>query len=368
MKVCLYGAFGRHNFGDILFPHIVTKLISHVVNEEDIVMCDILERDMRKYGGHNVLSITSLDYDSITHAIIVGGEICECDIDDGVYMFCPNKDEDTLIKIDLLKQHLETGCYILNKKTFVNEKCVLIANSIGGLYNCRDVIRDKLKNYSYVSTRDSLYEGQYDIVPDCAVLTKEFFNEKIMLYKNDIPFINEKYIAIQCGQSDLDSSLIENIEQISNYYKLPIYFFVAGITKGHDSFDKYEEIISKINTNYGLHVFYETNIWKICCLIANSYITIGSSLHVRILTFTYSKIRFTISTKISISSKHYSFINKWDNIPDSYISNNNLFNAIKLLTVDKINIYNNNDSITSAINEYKSKSKKWLDFFTHLPN
>jgi hypothetical protein len=27
MKTILYGAFGRHNFGDMLFPHIVDNLI-----------------------------------------------------------------------------------------------------------------------------------------------------------------------------------------------------------------------------------------------------------------------------------------------------------------------------------------------------
>jgi hypothetical protein len=370
IKVCLYGACGRHNFGDMLFPHIVTKLLSsYAVKEENIIVCDILDRDMRIYGGHNVSSITSLEYENITHAIMVGGEICGCHIDIAIYMFHPDKDENTFTKNKLLKKYLEKNCYVLNKKTFVNEKCVLIANSIGNLHNFQDDnLIDKLKNYTYVSTRDSFYKGHYDIVPDCAVLTKEFFNDKIMSYKNEIFFVDKKYIAIQCGQDYLDSSLIENIEQVSNYYKLPIYFFVAGIAKGHDSFHKYEELIIKINTTYGIHIFYETNIWKICCLIANSYITIGSSLHVRIIAFTYSKIRFTISTHKYASSKHYSFINKWDNISDSYISNIDLFDAIKSLTVDKINIYNNDDNINSAIHEYKSYSKKWLDFFKPLQN
>ena len=46
MKTILYGAFGRHNFGDLLFPHIVHKLIKENINESEIEFCDVVSRDM----------------------------------------------------------------------------------------------------------------------------------------------------------------------------------------------------------------------------------------------------------------------------------------------------------------------------------
>ena len=63
MKTILYGAFGRHNFGDMLFPHIVHKLIKENIDESEIEFCDVVSRNMVEFGGHNIKSIADfIDY------------------------------------------------------------------------------------------------------------------------------------------------------------------------------------------------------------------------------------------------------------------------------------------------------------------
>lgn len=363
----MYDAFGRHNFGDLLFPHIVVNLLmfkNKNININDFIFCDLFDRDLTSYGGHNVSSITLINNEeNLSHIIMVGGEICNCPLNCGILMFDPEPDNtfDMELKLSILNKHFNI-CYILDKKFLKNDNVILIANSISGLSSCSEEVKNILNNYNYVSTRDSNYDGNYNIVPDCAILTKYLFDNKIQSFKNELSFleINNKYIVFQFSYN-----LIDTISNISNYLKIPIYLFIAGIAPYHDSFEEYEKIINKINqeTIYGIHIFKETNIWKICYLIANSYITIGTSLHVRIIAFCYSKIRFTFSNNIDTNSKHNLFINKWDNIPNSYTSTDKLFDIINMLNNEQILLFNNNENLTLAINEYKTKAEKWLKLF-----
>ena len=73
-KTILYGAFGRHNFGDMLFPYILKSLLEINSINTDIEYCDIAEADMTSYDGHDVKSITDFfDCESELNLIQVGG-------------------------------------------------------------------------------------------------------------------------------------------------------------------------------------------------------------------------------------------------------------------------------------------------------
>ena len=46
----LLGAFDRHNFGDLLFPHLMTALLP----ERSFGFAGLAARDLRACGGHRV--------------------------------------------------------------------------------------------------------------------------------------------------------------------------------------------------------------------------------------------------------------------------------------------------------------------------
>ena len=46
----LFGAFDRHNFGDLLFPHLMTALLPG----RDFQFAGLAARDLRAFGGHRV--------------------------------------------------------------------------------------------------------------------------------------------------------------------------------------------------------------------------------------------------------------------------------------------------------------------------
>ena len=46
--VILFGAFDRHNFGDMLFPHVAAALLP----DREPIFAGLAERDLRAEGGH----------------------------------------------------------------------------------------------------------------------------------------------------------------------------------------------------------------------------------------------------------------------------------------------------------------------------
>src|SRR5437868_6096403 len=55
-RLVIFGACDRHNLGDLLFPHIVAR----VVAADDVRVAGLVERDLREYGGHRVEAIGAL--------------------------------------------------------------------------------------------------------------------------------------------------------------------------------------------------------------------------------------------------------------------------------------------------------------------
>ena len=330
MKTILYGAFGRHNFGYLLFPHIVHRLIKENINESEIEFCDVLSRDMTGFGGHNVKSIANfINYEDDVNVIHVGGEIGGCRLSPAVKMCEPLTDEQK-IEVEKLKKHKMSLGYVLPKSLFKKPK-TFIANSVGGLTNQSAKF---YKDFDYVNFRD---ENSYkklssakihcNLAPDSAILTKYFFKDVISnrssfdSIKNIHNKIGTEYIAVQIKSSYLKKriSIEEVFNKIISKTNLPILFFCAGVAPGHDSLDLYKEKFKNLPTDK-VHFFDGLNIWDICNVISNAKLVIGTSLHVRILSQQFLRPRVTLSA----CPKHKAFIEKWDNINNLNINLNTI--------------------------------------------
>ena len=351
MKVILYGAFGRYNFGDLIFPYILTNYLKKHFENIEIIYCDLLDNDMTKYGGFNVKSIVK--YVNIENSIfiLVGGEVCGCRLEQGLKMINKNVSKEEQLS---LKQNLSSYCYLLKP----NNKNIIIANSVGGNLNDKN-IKNILNSYDFVTTRNYENNGNFLFSPDCAVLTKNLFDDKIISYKNEIYndlkiTNNEKFIIIQFAKKKVKKeSMIKNIKFLRKKFNLKIVLFAAGTAPSHDCLNFYKEIISEINDKSIILFPYE-NVWKVCCLIANSYICIGTSLHVRILSFIYQKIRFTFF----VNNKHIEFIKSCDNIENSYSQTDNI-NIIEKSIVQ--NKFKNENNLKNVINKCEKNIIKWIN-------
>ena len=328
-KTILYGAFGRYNFGDILFPYVIEKLLAQNNIKTNLEYCDILSRDMSRHGGHKVKSIVDFfDYPDLINVIHVGGETLGCGIKFVIKMFNPDRNDANIPKLKKISQ----PAYILSKSDFVKPN-KFILNSAGGfsMPACQ-----KIKNYDHISLRD--YESFKKFIEnrlensihcvDSAILTKRFFKNTIAErntteYIQDIhKSVGSNYVAVQMNQNfcrENASSIIKCLYDIILENNLPIVFFVAGTAPSHDNFDVYREISKYLPKNM-FHICESENCWDVCNIISNARFVLGTSLHVRILSMQYFRPRATLAK----GSKHSGFIIDWDNIKNISVNFQNL--------------------------------------------
>jgi len=82
----LFGAFDRHNLGDLLFAHVASALLPR---DETIVLAGLAARDLRPFGGHRVEALHALRDDVRLRGarlVHVGGEILTCRARDAAVM------------------------------------------------------------------------------------------------------------------------------------------------------------------------------------------------------------------------------------------------------------------------------------------
>src|SRR4051794_23892400 len=82
----LFGAFDRHNLGDLLFAHVAATLLPR---DETVVFAGLAARDLRPFGGHRVEALHALRDDRRLRGarlVHVGGEILTCRARDAAVM------------------------------------------------------------------------------------------------------------------------------------------------------------------------------------------------------------------------------------------------------------------------------------------
>jgi polysaccharide pyruvyl transferase WcaK-like protein len=370
-KTILYGAFGRYNFGDCIFPYIVTKLLNNHEVSADIEYCDILSRDMSQHGGHKVKSILSfLKSNDPINVIHVGGALAaDHQVKSLLRMFkteSRHEEEITLLEESLkdIKDFDLPSAYMLSKKSFINPG-IFVGNCVGGAGR-KNV--SKIKDYDFLSfreTKDCDFFKTHGLdksisCVDSAIMTKSFYNDTIQSKSKRLigehGFGND-YIAVQLSLGRFIRKYQDEIEHTLNkiirQYNLPIVFFAAGTSPGHDNLDTYHDLSEKLPK--GMSFVSETeNLWDVCSIIANSSIVLNTSLHVRILAMQYFRPRFTFITEM----KQRSFINEYDNVKNNDVTLENIYELIK--NVNEHDYEADAKQLKFLENEYLEKST-WIN-------
>jgi PEP-CTERM motif len=94
--VILFGAFDRHNLGDMLFPHVLAALLA----PRPVVFAGLVERDLRPWGGQRVEALPKLAEawsDRPAHLIHVGGDLLTCNTFEAAVMVQPPEEAERII-------------------------------------------------------------------------------------------------------------------------------------------------------------------------------------------------------------------------------------------------------------------------------
>jgi len=322
----LFGAFDRHNFGDLLFPHIAAALLEN----DKLIFAGLAERDLRDYGGHKVHALAQLAAtwgDHAANIIHVGGEILTCDAwQAAVMLLPPEQAQDTIAGLDSRPQERrewaqnligipDLAPYTLSRKLFPQAARV-IYNGVGGVDLAqrdpalRSEVLDKLKSADEVCVRDALTLAQLSaagitasLVPDPAVMVAELFGDRISHHALQgvtaemLGAFPQGYIAVQFSADFGDDATLTAIAgQLDRIYISSSYgvvFFRAGAAPWHDDLTCYQRVVARMRTS-AVKISSSLNLWDICALIAHSRAYCGSSLHGRIVAMAYALPRLNI--------------------------------------------------------------------------
>mgnify|MGYP003647247525 CR=1 FL=1 len=79
--IILYGAFDRHNYGDLLFPLIMERVIKQQFPEKKVVVAGLIDSDLSEFGAPKTVKIKQALKESQHDATVMlaGGDVVACD-------------------------------------------------------------------------------------------------------------------------------------------------------------------------------------------------------------------------------------------------------------------------------------------------
>ncbi|HEY0846397.1 MAG TPA: polysaccharide pyruvyl transferase family protein [Noviherbaspirillum sp.] len=326
IPIILFGAFDRHNFGDLLFPHVLAALRGR----DRLVFAGLAERDLRPFGGHQVHALASLASqwrDRRVHIVHAGGELLACDAWEAAVMLLPP--EQAAAAIARFEAHpggrnawaqqmlglAARAPYTVPRALFPHAAGILY-NAVGGMdLDARDpALRDevmvRLREADAVGVRDTLTRAQLAaagidclLLPDSAMMVAALFGDRIRGHAmagevaHLVRTCPDGYLAVQFSVEFGDDSTIDAIaaqlDLVTAATGCAVVFFRAGAAPWHDDLSCYIRTAARMRAG-SAHVFASLDIWDICALIAASSAYIGSSLHGRIVAMAFALPRVNL--------------------------------------------------------------------------
>lgn len=324
--ILLIGAFDRHNFGDLLFPHVAGRLFGG----DNLLYAGVAERDLRPAGGFKTRALSRLAREldgrplNIVHA---GGEVLCCDAWQAAVMVQPSEQLQALLQRpegDGEERAMWTrkvlglsarAPYMASRQLFPGaEKIIYTAVGGVGLDACdvtfRAEVVSKLKEADYISVRDRQTRAHLRehgitprLVPDPAVMVAELFGEPIRqaAQSGEVATIQaafpKGYLAVQYSADyGDDKTLREMAAQLDAWGAASgqgVVLFRAGAAPWHDDLGCYRRLAGFMRSTR-VHIFASLNLWEICAVIARSAAFCGSSLHGRIIAMAFGLPRLNL--------------------------------------------------------------------------
>ncbi|HJV84936.1 MAG TPA: polysaccharide pyruvyl transferase family protein [Noviherbaspirillum sp.] len=341
----LFGAFDRHNVGDLLFPHIV----QHLLDRKNLIFAGLAERDLRDCGGHQVKSLARLAEayrEQAVNIIHVGGELLTCNAWEAAVMLqTPAHAQEVILAFEghtrrkLEWAHQQLGLpalapYSVSRSLFPRAR--IFYHAVGGvsLDQCDPLIqaevRANLRAADSISVRDGRTQAILDaagiasqLVPDPAVAVAELFGERIGQHAKhgEVARVRDAfpkgYLAVQFSADFGDDRTLnrtaQQLDQLAHTFGYGIVFFRAGAAPWHDDLSCYQRTAARMQTS-AVHMFESLGLWDICALIACSSAYAGSSLHGRILAMAFGlpRVNLRSPSQGNDASKQEAFAAAWE--------------------------------------------------------
>ena len=340
--VILFGAWDRHNFGDLLVPHVAHALLPG----REVIVAGLAGRDMRRYGGHEVHAISQLARERAgLRAVLLhaGGEILTCSAWQAAVMLLTREQLQPTIAylerhpderaawIRALLDTADLAPYVMPREACAAASRVLFTG-VGGVGlgrsdpALRDEVLTKLKAAQAVGVRDEVtraalsHEGiDARLMPDPAAMVAELFgpHARWRAAQGEVARIRERFpqghLAVQLSAEFSDDDtlgpLATQLDLASAQCGCGVALFCAGLAPWHDDPALLHRLAVRMRQPAA--VMASCDVWDLCALIATSRAYAGSSLHGRIVAMAFGVARVNIVME-GCGAKQAAYAATWD--------------------------------------------------------
>jgi hypothetical protein len=330
-RVVLFGAFDRHNLGDLLMPHVAAALLPG----REPVFAGLVERDLSGAGGHWPVPLARIE----AHLeggpgllVHVGGEILTCDAWRAAVMLLPPAwVRGTVGYLEARSAEREAwvrhyiGCgdrapYVASRPAHPALARVIVL-AAGGVEldtadaALREEVLAKLRAADALSVRDWMTQQALarhgiaaPLLPDLVVLVEELFGDRIRARADDpegeVAAVRRAfpggYLAVQLGAEFADdvtlACIASQLDRAAAAAGCGIALFRAGAAPWHDDEEVLERLAARLRPG-SVHVFRSVVAWDLCALIAAARAYAGCSLHGRIVALAFARPRVNVECR-----------------------------------------------------------------------
>jgi polysaccharide pyruvyl transferase len=339
----LFGAFDRHNLGDLLFPHLAARQATR-----PLVFAGLAARDLTPWGGHRVRAISEVAEawgEAPADLLHVGGEILTCSRFEAAVMLQPPDQAATAIR--RYERHPVEGdrwaqalniphqvAYVIPRSLFRRSRH-FVFHGVGGIAldrlpaPLRDEALTALRAADRVCVRDAATHAHLaaagiaaELAPDPAALTARLCAGEITHHSEsgEVAALRSRfprgYLAFQLSAAFGDDATLDQLAaQLARAQAacgLAIVCFCAGLAPWHDDPAVYEHLLARLPPGSPTAIFRSAHIWDLCALLAHATAFCGTSLHGRILASTFARPAVSLTRNANEPGKPAAYVATWD--------------------------------------------------------
>ncbi|BAL24368.1 polysaccharide pyruvyl transferase family protein [Azoarcus sp. KH32C] len=312
-RLILFGAFDRHNFGDLLLAHCAAA-----ADPREPVFTGLVERDLRPDGGHHVIPISEAIARHRTEPaelVVVGGEILTTTAWEAAVMLQTPAiaakaihlhDRNETARKDWARNTLQDTHslpYVLNQDELPTGWTVEF-RAVGGVRfealsaaTRREAIR-ALTAAQHVTVRDAVTQAALSrhgirapLVHDPASESARLFGgqiterlplEALVAPGGRLPRWIAVQIAAHWGDDATLARVASRVATAARREDCSIVLFRAGTAPWHDDLETLERLarhLRALAADVPVAVFGSTHVFDICALLAGAHRYVGTSLH-----------------------------------------------------------------------------------------
>ena len=322
----LFGAFDRHNFGDLLLAQLAAAQWSG----RELHFAGLANRDLRRWDGLAVRALPELVAELAPRRpdlLHVGGEILDCSAwQAAVMLLAPGQAQAVIAYLEPRAAEREewakgvTGGALapyvasparlpgLRRTAFAGVGGVGLAQAPEGL---RAEVLAALRAASFVSVRDRITQATLAqagiaarLLPDPALRVAELFGRQIC-QRADMgesaaarAAFPSGYLALQLGPELADDACLDQLaaqlQPLLAATGIGLVLFCAGLAPWHDDPATLRRLAARL-PDQPLRILQSGRLWDICALIAGSRACVASSLHARIVATAFALPRLSLA-------------------------------------------------------------------------